>query len=84
MVENLHLLANPNYHQKKIIQQRSIDDNIYMLLTKKYKNIKITREDYDKIILKIENLFMENYNQKIIASVIEDIVNKTIHEQVLF
>ena len=53
------------------------------MLKKKYKNIKITRDDYDKNILKIENLFMENYNQKIINSVIEDIINKTIHGQVL-
>ena len=83
MEETFYLLANPNYHQKKIFKEQSIDNSLLILLNKKFPNIKITEEDYDKNILKIETLFTETYNQKIIIKLIEEIIEKAINEQVL-
>ena len=70
MEETFYLLANPNYHQKKIFKEQSIDNSLLILLNKKFPNIKITEQDYDKNILKIETLFTETYNQKIIIKLI--------------
>ena len=83
MEDTFYLLANPNYHQKKIFKEQSIDNTLLTILNKKFPHIKIDEEDYDKNILKIETLFTETYNQKIIIKIVDEIIEKVINEQVL-
>jgi len=85
MDENLHLLANPNhYYMKKIINHESLDDKIFLLLKKKFPNIEITLDDYSKNILKIEIIFNETYQQRVVETIVEEIVQQTVNEQILF
>tara|TARA_Y100000817_G_scaffold312239_1_gene305780 strand:+ start:1868 stop:2137 length:270 start_codon:yes stop_codon:yes gene_type:complete len=80
----LHLLANPFYHKKKSIPHfNSIDDQLFLLIQKRFPQYKITKEDYIKNIDKIENLFFEAYQTTIIKEVIEQIIRSTVNEQVL-
>ena len=67
---------------KKIFKEQSIDNTLLTILNKKFPHIKID-EDYDKNILKIETLFTETYNQKIIIKIVDEIIEKVINEQVL-
>jgi|TARA_B110000285_G_scaffold235181_1_gene315387 hypothetical protein len=84
MDENLHLLANPNRYYRKKINQTSIDDKIYSLLKNKFPGIEITQDDYSKNILKIEILFNETYQQRVVETIVEEIVQQTVYEQILF
>ena len=85
MDENLHLLANPNhYYRKKIINHESLDEKILLLLKKKFPNIEITLDDYSKNILKIEIIFNETYQQRVVKTIVEEIVQQTVNEQILF
>jgi len=85
MDDNLFLLVNPSrYKTKKIVNQASLDESIILLLNKKFPKVEITKEDYNENIIKIETLFTETYNQRIIITVIEEIIRKTENEQVLF
>ena len=80
----LHLLANPSYHKKKSnLQFNSIDDQLCLLIQRRFPQYKINKEDYIKNIDKIENLFFETYQTTIIKEVIEQIIQSTINEQVL-
>lgn len=83
MEETFHLLANPNFHQRKVFKEHSIDNSILILLNKKFPYMKITEEDYNKNILKIENLFVETHKQKFIDNLVKEIVDQAINEQVL-
>ena len=65
MNTNLHLLANPYYHKKKKTFKTNIDDELLLLMQKKFPNCKITKDDYQKNIIKIENMFIENSGQVI-------------------
>lgn len=84
MDENLHLLANPNHCYRKRIPQESIDEKITLLLKKKLPGIEITPHDYSINILKIENLFIETYQKRVVSTIIEEIIQKTENEQILF
>ena len=42
----------------------SIDDQLFLLIQKRFPQYKITKEDYIKNIDKIENLFFEAYQTK--------------------
>ena len=68
----IYLLANHRYHKKKDIVY-SIDNEIHLLLQKKFFNLGITFDDYNQNIQKIETLFMETYIQKIIGEIINTI-----------
>jgi len=80
----LHLLANPSYHKKKSNHQfNSIDDQLFLLIQRRFPQYKINKADYIKNIDKIENLFFETYQTTIIKEVIEQIIQSTINEEVL-
>ena len=79
----LHLLANPSYHKKKSNQFNSIDDQLFLLIQRRFPQYKINKADYIKNIDKIENLFFETYQTTIIKEVIEQIIQSTINEEVL-
>jgi len=83
MDETFYLLANPSHRQKKEIPDVSNDRSLLILLKKKFLHINITEEDYNKNILKIENLFIETHQQKIISEIVEEIIIKALNEQVL-
>lgn len=80
---NLHLLANPQYHKKKTLKLNTIDDNLLILLNKKFPQCKIKKDDYLKNIGKIETLFIETSNYSIIQEVIDKIIQSIVNEQVL-
>ena len=80
---NLHLLANPQYHKKKTIKLNTIDDHLLILLQKKFPQCKIKKDDYLKNIEKIETLFIESSNCIIIQEVIDKIIQSIVNEQVL-
>jgi len=85
MDENLHLLANPNhYYSTMLLNQESLDERITILLKKKFPNIEITPDDYFKNILKIESMFNETYQQRIIETIVEEIIQQTVNERILF
>ena len=79
----VHLLANPHFHKKKAKILNTIDDDILLLLTRKFPHLKISSSDYFKNIEKIESLFMETSNHYIIQEVIEQIILSIINEEVL-
>jgi hypothetical protein len=83
MEDTFHLLANPNYRQKKEIYDDSKDRSLLILLNKKFPNIKISEDDYNKNISKIEKLFVETYQQNIITEIIEEIILQVDNEQIL-
>ena len=73
-----HLLANP-YHCKKKDITKTIDESIIELLQKKFTNIEIKSQDYYNNLSKIENIFIENHQNKIIQSKIDDIITDVIY-----
>tara|TARA_B100000686_G_C16731017_1_gene940687 strand:+ start:1422 stop:1691 length:270 start_codon:yes stop_codon:yes gene_type:complete len=80
----LHLLANPSYHKKKennILD--SIDDQLLLLIQRRFPHIRINKEDYIKNIEKIETLFYETYALTIINEVIKNTIDLIVNEQVL-
>lgn len=80
-----HLLANPYYHKKKTIGDlNTIDDELFILLGRKFPKLNITEGDYLENIRKIEKLFTETNNNKIIKDVIEQIITYIVNEEVLF
>ena len=83
MNTNLHLLANPYYHKKKKTFKTNIDDELLLLMQKKFPNCKITKDDYQKNIIKIENMFIETTNSNIIKEYLEKIIQTVVNEQVL-
>tara|TARA_B100000214_G_scaffold348603_1_gene300800 strand:- start:2331 stop:2585 length:255 start_codon:yes stop_codon:yes gene_type:complete len=83
MNTNLHLLANPYYHKKKKTFETTIDDDLLLLMKKKFPNCKITKDDYQKNIIKIENMFIETTNSNIIKEYLEKIIQTVVNEQVL-
>ena len=85
MDENLHLLANPNhYYRTRLLHQESLDDKIILLLKKKFPDIEITPNDYSKNILKIESMFNETYQQRVVETIVEEIIQQTVNERILF
>ena len=80
---NLHLLANPQHYRKKILRLNTIDDQLLILLQKKFPQCKIKKDDYLKNIEKIETLFIETSNNIIIKEVIDYIIQSIVNEQVL-
>jgi hypothetical protein len=84
MEENMYLLANPNHYYKKRVIQESLDDKLLILLKRKFPGIDITKEDYRINILKIESLFNETYKQRVVETVVEEIIRQTENEQILF
>lgn len=83
MEDTFYLLANPNYRQKNEVYDNSIDDNLLILLNKKFPHIKITEDNYKLNIPKIEKLFIETSKQTIISKIVEDIILKVINERLL-
>jgi hypothetical protein len=85
MDENLHLLANPNhYYRTRLLNQESLDEKIILLLKKKFPNIEITQNDYSNNILKIESMFNETYQQRVVETIVEEIIQQTVNERILF
>jgi hypothetical protein len=83
MEDTFYLLANPQYRQKNENYDNSIDDSLLILLNKKFSNIKITEDNYNINISKIENMFMETYQQNIISELVEEIITQVTNGQIL-
>jgi len=83
MDDCLHLLANPSHHKKRNSINNTIDDEILILLNKKFPHIKITKEHYNQNILKIESLFIQMHTEQIVKDVVEEIIQYTINGQIL-
>ena len=79
----IYLLANQRHHKRNNLTY-SIDNEIFLLLQKKFRSLNISIEDYNQNIQKIETLFVETNNQKIINQVIDTIINYVINEQLLY
>ena len=72
----VHLLANP-YHIKRqdIPEELDIDSKIILLLGNKFPEIDIEMFDAEIIFTKIESILIECSKDKIITSVIEEIIH---------
>ena len=79
----IYLLANQRHHKRPNLTY-SIDNEILLLLQKKFRSLNISPEDYNQNIQKIETLFIETNNQKVINQVIDTIINYVINEQLLY
>tara|TARA_A100001037_G_C15010481_1_gene571442 strand:- start:287 stop:526 length:240 start_codon:yes stop_codon:yes gene_type:complete len=70
----IHLLANPLRIKKKLTPKPiTIDDKLLLLLQKKFEKIDINKEDYDHLIVKIENIFIDYIIQTKIDTIIDSI-----------
>jgi len=80
----IYLLANPFHHKRdetnNIEIERDIDTDIIDLLTQKYSDIEIKKEDYSDIFLKIETLLQEITLQNIVTKVVSNLVDTTIQK----
>tara|TARA_Y100000389_G_C17456892_1_gene518721 strand:- start:413 stop:667 length:255 start_codon:yes stop_codon:yes gene_type:complete len=83
MEDTFYLLANPTHRQKKEVQYDSNDRSLLILLNKKFPHINISEDDYNKNISKIEKIFVETYQHKIVNKIVEEIIIKALNEQVL-
>tara|TARA_B100000902_G_C27222115_1_gene870247 strand:- start:469 stop:693 length:225 start_codon:yes stop_codon:yes gene_type:complete len=72
MNSEYYLLANPNY-LKKNKRKTTIDDELFLLLQRKYPEYNFNIEDFDYLILKIENLINEIHIEKIVYELIDTI-----------
>ena len=75
--DTFHLLANP-FHTKKsknLYIQPPLDDDILLLIQKKFPNLKILEKDYNNFIVKIENILID--------IIIENHIESLINEQLL-
>ena len=82
--ENLHLLANPNYHIKRVMKKSCIDDDLYELLMRKFPGYKVTKDDFLNNISKIESIFEEIEINKTVTTIVEEIILQIINERILF
>ena len=82
--ENLHLLANPSYHIKRVMKKSCIDDDLYELLMRKFPGYKVTKEDFINNISKIESIFKEIEIDKTVDTIVEEIILQVINERILF
>ena len=82
--ENLHLLANPNYHIKRVMKKNCIDDDLYDLLMRKFPGYKVTKDDFLNNISKIESIFEEIEINKTVTTIVEEIIIQIINERILF
>lgn len=82
--ENLHLLANPSYHIKRVMKTSCINDDLYDLLMRKFPGYKVTKEDFIDNIPKIESIFEEIEIEKTVNIVVEEIILQVINERILF
>ena len=70
----IHLLANPMRIKKEFTPKPiTIDDRLLLLLQKKFEKIDINKEDYDHLIVKIENIFIDYIIQTKIDTIIDSI-----------
>ena len=67
-----HLLANPIYVKRPNNIQYSVDNELRKLLCKKFE-VELTQENYEKIIIKIENIIVELEVENTIDRIIDNI-----------
>jgi len=73
--EFLHLIANP-YRKKKTFIVENVDEELLLLMHKKYKNY-IFDEDIFKNILNENKKLVENYTiQKVVEKTINDCIDE--------
>lgn len=79
---NYKLLANRGHHKKVKVEiledEENLDDQIFLLLEKKFPGIIVKTEDYSSILKKIDFVLMEttikNTVEDTINSIIDDII----------
>ena len=83
MEETFYLLANPTRCYQRKPRQNTIDETLLRLLNKKFTGLKISSENYNNNITKIERIFEEYYIKETIAKLLDEVVEKVVNEQVL-
>ena len=82
MEDTLYLLANPNHYFRKPLTVSSVDDNLIILLSKKF-DFQLTKDNYEKNISKIEKIFRDTYIDNIVQKLVNELIEYTLNEQVL-
>lgn len=78
----VHLLANPHHKKRQVISEEvSIDGKIIALLGNKFPEIDIEMLDAEIIFTKIESILIDCSKDKIVTSVIEEIIHSIQHER---
>ena len=83
MEDTFYLLANPTLCSQRKPRQNTIDETLLRLINKKFPDFKITSENYNNNITKIERIFEEYYIKETITKLIDEVVEKVVNEQVL-
>ena len=77
--EYLHLIANPHRKKKAVIIE-NVDEDLLILMHKKYKNY-IFDEDIFKKILQENKKLVEDYTiQKVVEKTVETCINEILLE----
>ena len=74
-----NLLSNHYKHKKNDIKC-NLDQELYILLKKKYKNYEINKELFENILLKIEMFLKEDNIENISNTIINNILSSIINE----
>ena len=79
MDEFLYLIANP-MKKKKTYVYENIDEELFILLQKKFKNITIDEDDYIRICNKIEDELNEIYLNKFVHKFVNNIFDEVLKD----
>ena len=75
----LYLIANP-MKKKKTYVYENIDEELFILLQKKFKNITIDEDDYIRICNKIEEELNEIYLNKFVHKFVNNIFDEVLKD----
>jgi len=73
--ELTYLLANP-YHLKRKNKNEDLFHDLFLLLKKIYKNYDLNDNDETLIIQKIEILILDNFIDKFVNSIIQEVIHE--------
>lgn len=77
--EFLHLIANPHRKKKTIIVE-NVDEDLLILMHKKYKNYIFDEDIFKKILLENKKLVEDYTIQKVVEKTIETCINEILLE----
>ena len=80
--DTFHLLANPfqTKKRKNLYIQPTLDDEILLLIQKKFPNLKILEKDYNNFIAKIENILIDIIIKNHINTILNERLLPSIHQ----
>lgn len=83
MNDNYQLLANPYHLKKKKSKQNDLNDQIFMLLSKKFPEHDIDKKDYGDILKKIEFILIKTSISNTVNDTVDSIINYVIDGELL-